>query len=718
MATLRSYSATFEHADFAQAAVTRLRFNEDAGATTALDSVDGLDGEYRAGAEAGEAGTIGDGAARFDGASGIVLVETLSGTITVSAFGDSLMDGDGFQPAARQFSPVLEAALEARGLAATVLERAEGGQRTGDALNPREPRFFTVAEVTADHPDVVILELGTNDALVQVNPATVESNLRSIIGQLQGAGVEQILLAGAFGFYPDRPAGSVAGYATEAGRQALEGIYAEIAGDTAGVTLLNDVDGSDKFLGGTRDPGDPANPTDDTIEGGVLDSTDTGLQFGDGLHPDSDGIGFIVPRVVPQTIALGAAAGVVNEPLLLANGSFELWFTADSVAGDHTLVAKNSAGQGTGGQFAILIRNGGRAVFALGDEQANFAAQSGAGVVAANAPVHLVATFGADGMHLFVNGVEVGSNAYPGGLDAGLGNFELLVVGADSGAGTPGTADTLVSFFDGLIDEFAVYDRALTAAEVQQLFDAGASGATVLGTAQSDTLIGGSDDEDLRGMAGDDVADGGGGDDDLRGGGGDDDLQGATGNDRLLGGAGADDLRGGPGDDQADGMGGRDRISGGGGNDLLEGGAGSDTLGGTGGADELFGGAGVDALSGGAGEDLLNGGAGRDSLTGGPGSDTFQIDRINHGPDAIRGFADGSGGDVLDLSAVLDFGGADQARDFVRLRETDDGTRVEVDSDGSGGDFSAVFDLLGVTGLDLGTLVADGNVRLEPAPAS
>jgi hypothetical protein len=139
---------------------------------------------------------------------------------------------------------------------------------------------------------------------------------------------------------------------------------------------------------------------------------------------------------------------------------------------------------GYGGHFAILIRNGGRAVFALGDEQTNVEAQSALGAIAANEPTHLVATFGAGGMHLFVNGVEVANNSYTGGLDAGLGNFELLAIGADIGGSTPGTADALVSFFDGVIDEFAVYDRALSASKVQPLFAGGEMGSKVLGNAR------------------------------------------------------------------------------------------------------------------------------------------------------------------------------------------------------------------------------------------
>jgi lysophospholipase L1-like esterase len=704
MATLRSYSATFEQSALANAAVARWRFNESAGSATATDSVDSLDGVYESGAAPGAAGSIGDGAAQFNG-SGFVLVETLSGTITVSAFGDSEIEGvypNGPAPLDR-FSPDLEAALDARGLDATVINRGIGGNTTAQGL-------ARVDDVTGDDPDVVILELGTNDAIQKIDPDTVGDHLRSIIHELQTGGVDQILLTGTFGFYPERNGGS--GYNTQPERAAFEAKFAEIAGDTPGVVLLNDVDGSDKFLGGKRIPGTP-----DTISGGVLDSNDTSLSAGDGLHPNAPGVDSIVERVTPQTIALGAAAGVVNEPLLLASGSFEFWFTADSVSGDHALVAKNSDGQGTGGQFAILIREGGEAFFALGDEDTDHIAKSGAGVIAVDQPTHLVASFGADGMHVFVNGDEVAANAYTGGLDAGLGNFELLAIGADSGSSTPSTVDNLVSFFDGTIDEFAVYDRALTGDEVDQLFEGGELGTKVVGTAAADTIFGGSDSEILRGRGGQDLIIGRDGDDVLRGNGSDDDLRGGLGDDRLFGGRGDDRLSGNAGDDTLSGLGGKDRLFGGPGEDLLDGRGGRDSLSGGADADSLFGGRAIDHLNGGGGDDLLNGGPGRDNLIGGAGGDTFGIDRINHGVDKIRDFAPGEG-DVLDLRAVLDFSNGDDPNNFVQLNEVSGNTNVDVNADGAGGDFTTAFRLVGTTGLNLDTLVSDGNIQLQAAPTS
>jgi Ca2+-binding RTX toxin-like protein len=237
-------------------------------------------------------------------------------------------------------------------------------------------------------------------------------------------------------------------------------------------------------------------------------------------------------------------------------------------------------------------------------------------------------------------------------------NGELVDENADFTGGLVGNEEDLgigarvngALPFAGVLDEVAIYDRPLTTDEIQQLLENGESGTRVIGTAAGDTLIGGSDAEDLRGRGGDD---------------------------EILGGRAADDLRGGGGDDG------------------------------------LFGGGGKDELRGGRGDDLLNGGNGRDLLTGSTGSDTFQIDRVGHGVDRISDFQDGSGGDVLDLSAVLDFGGNDEVEDFVRLNEANGNTRVAVDANGGGDSFTAVFNLIAVAGLELSSMVDDGNVQLS-----
>jgi Ca2+-binding RTX toxin-like protein len=366
-----------------------------------------------------------------------------------------------------------------------------------------------------------------------------------------------------------------------------------------------------------------------------------------------------------------------DDPLARASGSFEVVFTADRTDVRQTLFAKN-ADTDDPGRLSGQLREGGQLVMILSSEDGTTEVASAAGAVEVGEPVHMVFNYGVGGMELFVNGVEVDSNEFTGGISS----LEPLVIGAESGGSTPGgTLDDLQRFFEGAIDEFATYDRGLTADEVQRLAESAELGSTILGTEAADRLLGGSDGEDLRGALGDDVIRGRGGDDELRGGGG---------ADTLLGGPGNDDIIGGPG---------------------------NDALNGHGGADRLFGGRGIDVLLGGSGDDLLNGGGGQDRLIGNSGSDVFRIDRLGRSVDEVEGFEDGPGGDILDLSGVLDVDGGD-VEDFVRLSEVEGDTTVEVNRDGAGDDFRAAVKLVGTTGLDLATLVNDGNVEVTPPPAS
>ena len=238
---------------------------------------------------------------------------------------------------------------------------------------------------------------------------------------------------------------------------------------------------------------------------------------------------------MPQALIAAAASGALQapaEPLLLSNGTFELWFNADDVTARQGLFSKDAAGQGTGGHVSAAIQNGQVLVGLEGLSGGAFLQ----GAVQANTDTHLVFTFGAGGMQLFINGQLVDSDAFAGGLDIGidgLGNFEPLVLGALIDTSPNRSAGTPTNSFAGVLDELAIYDRALTADEIQQLFAAGESGGTLVGTAADDELTGGVDAETLRGLAGGDVIDGGDGADRLQGGAGDDLLRGGDGPDVI-----------------------------------------------------------------------------------------------------------------------------------------------------------------------------------------
>ncbi|WP_374089091.1 cadherin-like domain-containing protein [Methylomicrobium lacus] len=243
----------------------------------------------------------------------------------------------------------------------------------------------------------------------------------------------------------------------------------------------------------------------------------------------------------------------------------------------------------------------------------------------------------------------------------------------------------------------------------------GSDGLNLTGTPDADVLegsiwndqlagLGGNDN--LYGYAGNDALEGGDDADYLLGGSGDDVLIGGTvgtnadtagntlsgeqGNDTLIGGAsvdGWDYLYGGDGNDHLSGLAGNDFLYGEFGNDTLEGGAGDDYL-----ADY----AGVNALDGGDGNDTFEvysyyDAADSSTLTGGAGSDRYVLATFNLASLSVTDFTVGAGGDVIDVSNLLNNSNGytagddpfDETHQFLRLSSDGASTWLEWSQDGS-----------------------------------
>ena len=107
--------------------------------------------------------------------------------VEILAFGDSLTAGFGLRREAA-FPARLEEWLKQRGWSVHVINAGVSGETTTAGLT-------RLPEALAAKPDLVILELGTNDALRGVQPTIVKSNLAQMIGKIQATGAE-VLLAG------------------------------------------------------------------------------------------------------------------------------------------------------------------------------------------------------------------------------------------------------------------------------------------------------------------------------------------------------------------------------------------------------------------------------------------------------------------------------------------------------------------------------------------
>ncbi|MGH6953864.1 MAG: arylesterase [Alphaproteobacteria bacterium] len=105
----------------------------------------------------------------------------------IVVLGDSIAAGYGLAES-EAFPDRLEAALRAAGVSAEVVSEGVSGDTSAGGLARLE-------RAVGAEPDLVIVELGGNDALRGLDPASVERNLDAIIGRLRAEGVA-VLLAG------------------------------------------------------------------------------------------------------------------------------------------------------------------------------------------------------------------------------------------------------------------------------------------------------------------------------------------------------------------------------------------------------------------------------------------------------------------------------------------------------------------------------------------
>ena len=176
--------------------------------------------------------------------------------IKLVVLGDSLAAGLGLNPE-QSFPSRLETSLKSQGRNVAIVNQGVSGDTTAGGLD-------RVDWLLADKPDIVLIELGANDALRGLDPALAERNLSAIIEKLKGAGVT-VWLAGMMAprnFGPEYVA-------------AFDGLYRRLA---------------DKYQV----------PLYAFILDGV--AQDPALNQADGLHPNVRGAQIIADRLLPFVI--------------------------------------------------------------------------------------------------------------------------------------------------------------------------------------------------------------------------------------------------------------------------------------------------------------------------------------------------------------------------------------------------------------------------------
>jgi acyl-CoA thioesterase-1 len=172
---------------------------------------------------------------------------------TIVAFGDSYFSGYGLD-AADSFPVQFERALRSHGQRARVVNAGVPGETIADGLR-------RLGRVLAGKPDLIILELGANDAEQGLDPEISRANLDVMLARIRGAHV-RVLLCGALA-------------PTEQGedyRASFDPIFPSLAAKH-GVPLY-------PFI----------------LEGVA---SVAGLIQGDGEHPNRDGVRVMVDRILP-----------------------------------------------------------------------------------------------------------------------------------------------------------------------------------------------------------------------------------------------------------------------------------------------------------------------------------------------------------------------------------------------------------------------------------
>ena len=159
-----------------------------------------------------------------------------------------------------------------------------------------------------------------------------------------------------------------------------------------------------------------------------------------------------------------------SDDFLVDDGTVALWFKSDNADSTRMLFSKDSSGYDTGGHLTIYTESS-RVKVRLQSTGSSYTVQS-SNFLQDNTWYHMALTFGSAGMKLYVNGSLEDTDSYTGGLgttSGGTGNYEPLAIGASTWGSGNQVITPLSYYFDGLIDDVRVYNRALTTEEVEQL---------------------------------------------------------------------------------------------------------------------------------------------------------------------------------------------------------------------------------------------------------
>lgn len=169
---------------------------------------------------------------------------------------------------------------------------------------------------------------------------------------------------------------------------------------------------------------------------------------------------------VPDSPSLRTTNGITLEAWVFPDSSFT---TVPSIIASK-YVYPLSQPPGTQNCYLLGTTNSGRLFFTLspnGTTASNATVQA-TNTLPLNKWTHIAATYNGSVIRLYINGVQVAQTNHTGGIFPGNANLNIAAIQTGSTSFTWG--------FGGLIDELSLYNRALSAAEIQSIVAADLTG--------------------------------------------------------------------------------------------------------------------------------------------------------------------------------------------------------------------------------------------------